>query len=682
MATNKDTNPLIFRSDKIEFTSIRPSHALPAIQHLIEEAQDELEKIKGITGTRTFANTMLALDDLGVTLDTAVGIVGHIENVASTPEWRAAYNEILPIVTQFKSKILFDEKLWEALKQYSETSEAQSLIGPRERYLKKTLDTFRRNGADLPAEKKSELAQLMTELSQITNTFAQRTLDATAQFEFYTEDPNALSGLPESALMMGRSSASSKGKDGWRFTLQAPSYIAILTYLDDQKRREEFYKAYNTRCTSGPLENVSLIYSIIKLRTQKAAILGFSNFADLILEDRMAGSGKKAKEFIDDLRERVRPFFQKEQEELTDFVRRTFGESVLPLKPWDLAYYAEKMRVALYDFDEELLRPYFPLTSVMQGLFTVVEKIFGVSVEQRADLPVWDTPVTAYSAFDTSSRALIGHFYADFAPRENKRSGAWMDTFNAGITSDRDTLPHIGLIAGNFTPASEGKDPLLSHDEVNTLFHEFGHLLHLLCSKSELRGQTMNGVAWDFIELPSQIMENWCWERSALDLFARHFETGERIPDELFEKMVRAKNFRSASALMRQVGLSTMDLAVHTEYDKERDGEILSYARKIMQAHSSLQLPEYFSLLTTFTHLFSGSVAYACGYYSYQWAEVLDADAFSRFKSEGILNGEVGKEFRATILSKGDTEPPQDLFRQFMGREPNVEPLLERSGLR
>ena len=682
MATNKSVNPLISRSDKIDFISIQPAHAASAVRELIQEAEDELQKIKDISGLRTFSNTMVALDDLGVTLDTAVGIVGHIENVASTPEWREAYNEILPIVTEFKSKILFDEKLWEVLQEYSQTPEAQSLVGPRKRYLKKTLDTFRRNGADLSSDKKSELSQLMTELSQLTNTFAQRTLDATAQFEFYTENPEDLSGLPESALMMGRSSASSKGKEGWRYTLQAPSYIAILTYLNDQSRREEFYKAYNTRCTSGSLENVSLIYSILKLRSKKAEILGFSNFADLILEDRMAGSGAKAKEFVNDLRERVRPFFQKEQEELTEFVRRTFGESVLPLKPWDLAYYAEKMRVALYDFDEELLRPYFPLTSVMQGLFTVVEKIFGISVKERHDLSVWDPSVTAYSAFDTSSNKLIGHFYADFAPRENKRSGAWMDTFNAGIISDRDPLPHIGLIAGNFTPSSDGKDPLLSHDEVNTLFHEFGHLLHLLCSKSELRGQTMNGVAWDFIELPSQIMENWCWERSALDMFAKHNETGERIPDILFEKMIRAKNFRSASALMRQVGLSTMDLAIHTEYDKERDGDILSYARTIMQAHSSLPLPEYFSLLTTFTHLFSGSVAYACGYYSYQWAEVLDADAFSRFKAEGILNDKVGKEFRETVLGKGDTEPPQDLFRRFMGRDPKVEPLLERSGLR
>lgn len=682
MTTNKDFNPLLKRTDTIDFTNIFPAHAVPAVKKLIQDAEDELQKIKDVTGTRTFSNTMIALDDLGVTLDTAVGIVGHIENVASTPEWREAYNEVLPLVTEFKSKILFDEKLWEVLNEYAGTTEAQNLDGSRKRYLKKTLDSFRRNGADLSSEKKSELSQLMTELSQITNTFAQRTLDATAQFEFCTENPEDLSGLPESALMMGKASASSKGKEGWRYTLQAPSYIAILTYLEDQKRREEFYKAYNTRCTSGSLENVSLIYSILKLRSQKAEILGFSNFADLILEDRMAGGGHKAKEFVNDLRQRVQPFFRKEQEELTEFVRTTFGESVLPLKPWDLAYYAEKMRVALYDFDEELLRPYFPLTSVMQGLFALVEKIFGISVEKRGDLPVWDSSVTAYSAFDTSSKELIGHFYADFAPRENKRSGAWMDTFNAGIVSDRDPLPHIGLIAGNFTPSSDGKDPLLSHDEVNTLFHEFGHLLHLLCSKSELRGQTMNGVAWDFIELPSQIMENWCWERSALDMFARHVETGERIPDELFEKMVRAKNFRSASALMRQVGLSTMDLAIHTEYNRERDGDILSYARAIMQTHSSLPLPEYFSLLTTFTHLFSGSVAYACGYYSYQWAEVLDADAFSRFKTEGILNERVGKEFRDTILSKGDIEPPQELFRKFMGREPRVEPLLERSGLR
>lgn len=674
-------NPLLTRTTAIPFDTLTPTHALPAVKELIEHTEKELTAIKNFSGDRTFGNTMIPLDDLGITLDFAVGIVGHIENVATTPEWREAYNQILPLISEFKSKILFDPELWSALKKYAASPEAAALSGAKGRYLKKTLDSFRRNGADLPTEEKEELARISTELSRITNLFSQNTLDATNQFECIITNEEELAGLPQSARAMGRASAQSKGVEGWRFTLQAPSYIAIMTYLDSSSRREEFYRAFNTRCTSGPLENVSLIRSILELRAKKASMLGFADFADLILEERMAGSGKAALAFVSDLRDKIAPFFKKEQEELTNFVREQIGNKALPLQPWDLAYYAEKMRVAQYDFDEELLRPYFPLPKVMDGLFSLVKSVFGITVKQTHGIPVWDVSVTTYSAFDTSSGEHIGDFYADFVPRENKRSGAWMDNFNVGVLDSRDTQPHLGLIAGNFTPASEGKPPLLSHDEVNTLFHEFGHLMHLLCSRVTLRSQSMSGVAWDFIELPSQIMENWCWEREALDMFAGHYETGAKIPDELYEKLVKAKNFRSASALMRQLGFSTMDLLLHTEYKKDAHGDILDYARSILQQHSSLPLPSYSSIVTTFTHLFSSPVAYACGYYSYQWAEVLDADAFSRFRVEGIMNPATGKAFRDSVLSLGDTKTPQELFREFMGRDPEVTALLKRAGL-
>ena len=682
MDTNSTrTNPLLTRATAIPFDTVTPQDAVPAITALIQQTEEELTSIKSVQGARTFENTIVPLDDLGVTLDYAVGVVAHIENVATTPEWREAYNQILPLISEFKSKILFDPELWTALKSYAETDNARSLSGAKARYLKKTLDSFRRNGADLPADKKDELAKISTELSRITNLFSQNTLDATNLFECIITDEKELAGLPPSALAMGRASAQAKGIEGWRFTLQAPSYIAIMTYLDSRSRREEFYRAFNTRCTSGPHQNVLNIHTILDLRAKKAAMLGFADFADLVLEERMAGTGKAALAFVENLRQRITPHFTREQEDLTQFVRETFGESVLPLKPWDLAYYAEKMRLARYDFDEEALRPYFPLPNVMEGLFSLVRSIFGVSVSQTQGVPVWDPSVTTYSAFDVKSGALLGHFYADFSPRENKRSGAWMDNFNVGVIDGRDPYPHVGLIAGNFTPASDGKPALLSHDEVNTLFHEFGHLLHLLCSKVELRNQSMSGVAWDFIELPSQIMENWCWEREALDMFAAHFESGEKIPHDLFEKLMNAKNFRSASALMRQLGFSTMDLMLHVEYKKDVHGDLLDYARKILQRHSSLPLPDYASIVTTFTHLFSSPVAYACGYYSYQWAEVLDADAFSRFKKDGIMCEATGRHFRDTVLSLGDTKPPQDLFKEFMGREPQVTSLLERAGL-
>jgi oligopeptidase A len=429
------------------------------------------------------------------------------------------------------------------------------------------------------------------------------------------------------------------------------------------------------------LDNVPLLYRILELRRQKAELLGFKDFSDLVLADRMAKNGTQAQAFVDELRTRIAPHVKKDQESLAAFVRDELKIDPSAMAPWDIAYYAEKMRRAHYEFDEEELRPYFPLPKVMQGLFTIVEKTFGITVRENKELASWCPDVTTYSAYDSVTGDLLGHFYSDLFPRENKRGGAWMNGFITHVLNGRDELPHVGLIAGNFTPPQGDKPSLLTHDEVTTLFHEFGHLMHLLCSRTTLRSQSMDGVAWDFIELPSQILENWCWEREALDLFATHVETGERLPEELFQKMYRARNFRSASFLVRQVGFSSLDLGLHRSYQRERDGEILPYCRRILERHSPLPLPDYYGMIAAFTHLFSSPVGYAAGYYSYQWAEVLDADAFSRFQREGIMNIETGLEFRDKILSRGDTKDPEVLFQDFMGREPDMNALLTRAGL-
>jgi len=679
-STSSEQNPLLRRTEYIPFSAFKTEHIEPAIEALLDATGKDLERLKQAGGKRTFDSTMRALDELGGDLDFAMGLVSHIESVCTTPEWRDAYNRVLPKVSEFRSKIIFDAGLWAALKEYSETPEAKALTGVRARYLTKTLDEFRRSGADLPDDQKAELAAINTELAQITNTFSQHVLDSTNEFEWSTTDKALLAGLPDSALAMGKASAESKGKEGYRFTLQAPSYIAIMTYLDDRGVRELFYQAYNTRCVPGSLSNVELIYRILELRKKKATMLGFADFSDLVLNDRMAKNGSKAQAFVDELRRRVKTHFDADQTDLKEFALKQPGAPT-SLEPWDIAYYSEKMRKAHFDFDEEELRPYFPLPLVMKGLFEIVEKVFAIRVEENAKLEKWSPDVTTYSTFDAASGALLGHFYADLHPRETKRSGAWMDSFITRATGASDGLPHVGLIAGNFTPPRDGKAALLTHDEVTTLFHEFGHLMHLLCSDTELRNQSMGGVAWDFVELPSQILENWCWEREALNLFARHFETGDRLPDALFEKLTRAKNFRSASALMRQVGFSSTDLRLHRSYDRTKDGEILPFAKQIMQDHASVPLPDYFAMIATFTHLFSSPIAYAAGYYSYQWAEVLDADAFSRFKREGIMNRSVGLEFRDKVLSRGDTKDPELLFRDFMGRDPDLTALLERASL-
>jgi oligopeptidase A len=675
------SNPLTQRTSQIPFNTFSAEQVSSAIDALLDEASNELEAIKGISGPRTFDNTIRALDDLGLNLDYAMSVISHLESVATTPEWRAAYNDVLPKVSDFRSKLMLDEGLWKALSAYAATSEAAALPAHQKRFLVTTLDSFRRSGAELPSDKKALLAEINRELATITNSFSQNTLDATNAFEYVTTSVDELRGLPESAISMGRASAAAKKIEGWRYTLQAPSYMAIMTYADNAPLREKFYRAYNARCAGDAFDNTQNLYRILELRRQKANLLGFADFSDLVLADRMAKRGETAQRFVDDLCARIQGAFQRDKAELEAFFTASTGQPATTLQPWDVPYYAEKMRKANYDFDEEELRPYFELSRVMNGLFTFVEKVFGITVKPNPALPTWDSGVQAYSTFDTKSGNLVGYFYADLYPRENKRGGAWMNNLVMHVPADGKEHPHVGLIAGNFTPPNEAGISLITHDEVTTLFHEFGHLMHQLCNTTELRGQSMAGVAWDFIELPSQILENWCWDRESLNMIASHHETGAPIPDELFSKMLKARNYRSASHLMRQLGFSTVDFALHRSYLRERDGDILPYSRTVLNRFSSIPLPEEFSMIATFTHLFSSPVAYAAGYYSYQWAEVLDADAFSRFEREGLLNRATGLDFRDKVLSRGDSSDPAALFESFMGRGPDVSALLKRAGL-
>jgi oligopeptidase A len=674
-------NPLTLRTSTIPFKHFSAADIQPAIDTVLAEAKQQLAAIKQPRNERTFENTMLALDELGLSLDFTMGIISHLESVATTPDWRAAYNEVLPLVTQFHSEITLDRELWHALCEYSASQEASTLSPHRKRFLEKTLDSFRRHGAELSEEDKVTLTRINNDLAKITTTFSQNTLDATNAFEYVTTDEAELAGLPASALMMGKVSAKSKNVDGWRYTLQAPSVIAILTYAENRTLRETFYKAYNARCASGELSNRKHLLSILTLRAEKAALLGFSDFSDLVLADRMAKSGTSASNFVEQLREHVEPHFYRENEELERFVKETFDIDPTDLRPWDIGFYTEKLRKALYDFDEEALRPYFPLPTVMKGLFTLVERLFGIRFEENNSLECWDEHVRAYSAYDTKDNTLLGHFYSDLFPRENKRGGAWMNSMVTHAASDGAEFPHVGLIAGNFTPPSESTPALLTHNEVTTLFHEFGHLLHLLCNTTELRSQSMSAVAWDFIELPSQILENWCWERESLNTFAKHHESGEALPDTLFEKLLKARTFRNASHIMRQVGFSTVDLALHRNYEPTKDGDVTEYARAITQRFSPLPLPEDYSMILTFTHLFSSPVGYAAGYYSYQWSEVLDADAFSKFREDGIFNQATGTAFRKKILSQGDSQDAETLYTEFRGRKAQIKPLLERAGL-
>ncbi len=672
-------NPLIQLGFDIPFDEIEASQVEPATDTLLARSRTAIDQIVTNEAPRSYANTLRAVEEATEMLERASTVVGHLESVASSEALRAAYNATHPKVSAFWSELAMNDGLYQAVRAFAQTDEAAALPATEKRFLKKTLDDFRRHGAELGPEDKAKLQEIEIELTKLTTEFSQNVLDETNAFELLIGDEGKLAGLPASAKQAAAESACAKGLDGWRFTLHAPSMIPVLTYLDDASIREHVWRAYNTRAVSEERDNRKVIARVLELRRAKAELLGYADFADLVTEDRMAKAGAKAKEFIDDLRKRTEEAFRRENRELEAFRKEIEPGSATALEAWDIGYYSEKQRQAKYDFNEEELRPYFPLGRVLQGLFATAQALYEIEIVAR-DAKVWDPEVKSYAIHDRDG-TMIAAFYVDLFPRENKRGGAWMNSLISAAYREGQPAPQLGLFCANVNPPVGGKPALLTHREVETLFHEFGHLLHHCFSRVSVRSLAGTNVAWDFVELPSQIMENWCWERSGLDLFAAHYETGERIPDELYQKMIRARTYRAANAQMRQLGFSAVDLALHQDYEHAHDGDVMAYAREIIQAHSATKLPDDYAMLAGFGHVFAHPTGYASGYYSYKWAEVLDADAFTRFKREGITNPEVGRAFRDAILSKGNSEEADKLYEDFMGRGPDLDPLLERTGL-
>lgn len=669
-------NPLLIEGFPIQFDQVKAEHIEPAIGVLLEQMTKRLTDLGGARVARTYDNVLLGLDTLTEPLDFAMSIVRHLESVATYPALRAAFNAIQGPVSQFYSSIPLDRPLWEAVKAVEQSAASAQLSPVHRRFLQKTVKGFRRAGADLNDRDKYKLEEIDVALTQATTKFSQNVLDATNAYELVITDQSKLAGLPESALMAAQESAKAKSREGWRFTLQAPSYVAAITYLDDRAIRQQLWDASNQRATSGQFDNRSLITEILRLRREKARLLGYRDFADLVLEERMAKSGADAQAFLDDLYTKTKPHFDRENESLAR-LGKELGYDII--YPWDVSYLSERQRRALYDFDEEELRPYFELDRVVAGMFDIFSRILGIKVREELPVPAWDPAVKYYRVEDAGSGILLGSFYTDWFPRENKRGGAWMDSLLTGNPDEG--RPHVGLIAGNLTPPVGETPALLTHREVETIFHEFGHLLHHTLSRVPVRSLAGISVPWDFVELPSQIMENWTMEQEALHLFAREYQTGEAIPDELFEKMRRARTFRSANLQMQQLGLGTVDLKLHREFDPEGQEDVMEYARDIAVRFTPATLPAEYGMLASFTHLFSSPVAYGAGYYSYKWAEVLDADAFTRFRREGIFNAETGSAYRRHILEQGDADDPAELYRGFMGRDPDAKALLERLGL-
>lgn len=679
-------NPLLAVKVPVPFHEVRPEHILPAVDLLLASAQKTLDSIASSPSPRTYASTLEALDLATNELDYATNLASHLESVLGSPELRDAFAAVVPKVTAFYSQILLSEPLYAALRELDATDEAKKLDPARRRYLTKTLADFRRNGAELDAAGKKRLAEIDVALSELTLKFAQNVVDSTAAFELIVDEKEAsrLKGLPEGALEAARKSAEEKGKKGYRITLQAPSYGPVMTFVHDRALRETLYRAHVTRASGhgpgGPeRDNRVIIKDVLALRQEKAKLLGFAHFADLAIDDRMAKTGKDALAFVGMLRDRLRPGFERENAELAAFAQKNGHEG--PLEPWDISFWAETQRRALFDFDEETLRPYFPLDRVTRGLFEVATSLYGIRIERDPAAKVWHDDVTAWSVVDKDGQRL-GGFYLDLFPRETKRDGAWMAGVVDRLPGTKHELENVAVVVGNVTPPrAPGQPALLNHREVETLFHEFGHMMHHVLSEVPIRSLAGTRVVSDFVELPSMIMENWCWETEALDRFARHCESGSPIPADVKKRMLAARTYRAANALMRQLGFSTVDLLLHTEYEPAKDGDVMAYAREVFGRFSPVPLPADYAMLASFSHLFGAAYGYAAGYYSYQWSEVLEADAFSLFREGGILSSEVGDRFRRTILARGDTDDPAALYRTFLGREPDVIALLTRLGI-
>jgi oligopeptidase A len=716
-------NPFLQKDFHVRWSTLTADHIEADISKALIDAQAAVDKVAARSAdaaeTLTYANTIAALDDGLETLNHAWGLVSHLDSVNNSPELRDAHNAILPKVTEFFSSIPLNEPLWKTLKAFGQSTATDQLSATKQRYIHETLADFREQGADLPPEKKARAAEVQKRLAEITQQYSEHSLDATNAWEKIITDEAELAGLPASAIAAAKQNAAEKGHDSaWRFTLQAPSLIPVLTYANSDSLRQELWQAYAAIGRGKKYNNQELVREILDLRYEFAQLVGQANFADHVTARRMAASGDAALKFGEAIFDKVQAQFVDEVNALRQFKADSTDEPRDLLEPWEVGYWAEKQRQANYDFDEEALRPYFPIDRVISGMFDIAQQIFGLRIEEReaqfisggttsaepqaepssqhsslksqvsssqlSPLPeVWHEEVKFYDLFDAETGEQLGSFYADWHPREPKRGGAWM---NYLLTGNRDAsigprTPHLGLICGNLTPSVGDQPALLNHREVETIFHEFGHLLHHLCGEVEVKGLNGVNVPWDFVELPSQILENWCWDRESLDLFARHHETGEPIPQDLFDKMLAARNYMKASGNARQLSFGKMDLELHINWPQSNKKDLDTFIKKQLAGYSAEYKTEPKSNVFNFSHLFSSPTGYAAGYYSYKWAEVLDADAFTRFQKEGILNAATGRAFRNEILAKGNSEDPAQLFKNFMGRAPDPEALLKRDGL-
>ncbi len=672
-------NPLLSLSGLPPFSRIRPEHVEPAIDHLLADCRARIAELTGPDQLPTWETFIEPLDLADDRLSRAWSPVGHLNGVMNSEALRAAYNACLPKLTDYGTEVGQNEALFRA---YQTVAAQEHLDSAQRKLLKNALRDFHLSGVDLPTEKKARYKEISLALSQLSSRFSDNLLDATNAWSKHITDEAKLAGLPSSARALAAQTAQQRGLSGFLLTLDLPSYLPVITYADDRGLRREVYEAFGTRASdqgpyAGQWDNGEVMEQILALRHELARLLGFSDYAERSLATKMARSSDEVLAFVGDLAERSVPKARAELAEVTAFAREHHG--VEAIEPWDLAYFSEKLRVHRYAISQEDLRPYFPLPRVVSGLFAIVERLFDIRIQEVTGIDTWHPDVRFFEIRDQAGQ-LRGQFYLDAYARQSKRSGAWMDVCTNRIhTSSYDQLP-VAYLVCNFSPPVGDQPSLLTHSEVQTLFHEFGHGLHHMLTKIDYPAIAgINGVPWDAVELPSQFLENWCWEREPLDLIAAHWESAEPVPDDLYERMHAAKNFQSGMQMVRQLEFALFDFRLHREYDPARGGRVYEILDEVREQVAVIKPPPFHRFAHGFSHIFAGG--YAAGYYSYKWAEVLSADAYSLFEERGVLDARTGRAFREHILEQGGAAEAMDLYVRFRGREPSVAALLRHSGI-
>lgn len=671
--------PFSTKHQTAPFSQIKLADYLPAFQENIQKAKEDINAITQNPDAPTFENTIEALDYAGQELELLSHLFFNLNSAETCDEMQLIAREVSPLLTAFGNDVALNEELFKRVKQVYEQREALSLTTEQQTLLEKKFKGFARNGALLDEASKEKLRKIDEELGLLSLTFGEHVLAETHAYQLHITNENDLNGLPEGAKEMAKSLAESKGLEGWVFTLDYPSYIPFMTYADNRELRKEMAIAFGRKgFQANEYNNEDIVKKIVRLRHERANLLGYASHAHFVLEERMAQTPEQVQQFLYELLEKAKPAAEKEFEELTAFAKATDG--VNQLEKWDGAYYTEKLKQQRFDLDDEALKPYFQLEKVMQGAFTIAEKLFGITFREVFDIDTYHKDVQTFEVLVPTLRdegKLVAVFYADFFPRKGKRNGAWMTSFKPQYIKDGvNERPHVSIVC-NFTPPTPTKPSLLTFNEVTTLFHEFGHALHGMLANTTYPSLSGTSVYWDFVELPSQIMENWCYEPEALALFAKHYQTGEVIPQDLVDKIKESANFMEGMATLRQLSFGLLDMVYHAQVVDIQD--IKSFEKQVMEEASLYPDVAENCMSTSFSHIFQGG--YSSGYYSYKWAEVLDADAFAYFQEEGIFNRDVAQKFKEYILSKGGTELPMELYKKFRGQEPNVEALLVRAGL-